>query len=512
MLRWKRAVTAVAVVMAMALSGCAGGGQGSDQDGTPARGGTLTLGSATSPPTFDPAGAGGSNAPFYQAVYDSLLSGKADGEVEPFLATTWEYDETRTQLTLELRDDVTFIDDSALTAGVVKTNLERFRDGTAADRSQLRHVASIDTPDEHTVVIHLAEPDPALLVSLSGPAGAIASGEALTDVEALATNPVGSGPYVIDTSATVIGTTYAFTKNDDYWNPDLQYYDRLVIRVLADPTAQLNAIKAGEVNALRLLNNDSLAEVEASGWSITGREGDFQGLLLLDREGTLIEPLGDVRVRQAINYAFDRESLLQVLQGGNGTVTEQVFPPTSVAFDPALDKTYPFDPERARELLAEAGYPDGFSLTIPTNPAFGNTLYTLISQQLGDIGITVQLVDAGTNHTADVVQGKYGIAYHSLGQFPVDAALVEFLISPTATFNPFHTTDPVLEPLIVDVQTGDEATRDDAAVEINKFVVDQAWFAPWYRRQLSVAHDANTAVDLDTVMFLPGLYDFSPAS
>src|SRR5690606_8980309 len=142
--------------------------------------------------------------------------------------------------------------------------------------------------------------------------------------------------------------------NPDYWNPDVQYYDSLTIDVYTDPTAALNAIFANEADAVRVSTNDNLEQIEASGWSIVGNELDVFGLLLFDRDGAMSEPLGDVRVRQAINYAFDREAMLEALQRGHGSVTTQMFPERSAAYDPALDDRYTYDPQRARELLAEA--------------------------------------------------------------------------------------------------------------------------------------------------------------
>ena len=132
-----------------------------------------------------------------------------------------------------------------------------------------------------------------------------------------------------------------------------------VLASLADPTAGLNAIKAGEANGVRLATNDNLAEVEGAGWTVNANELDFQGILLLDRAGTQNPALADVRVRQAFNYAFDREALKKALQNDLGSVTTQVFPESSDAYDPELDDYYTYDPDKAKELLDEAGYGEG---------------------------------------------------------------------------------------------------------------------------------------------------------
>ncbi|HWV49744.1 MAG TPA: ABC transporter substrate-binding protein [Microbacterium sp.] len=506
MFRWKATAATIAIA-ALALTGCAAG---TEDTGDGAQGGgTLTLGAITPPTTFDPAGAEwGNRAPFYQAVFDTLLLATPEGTIEPWLATEWSYNEDSTELTLTLRDDVTFTDGSDLTAQVVVDNLQRFKDGTSPDANYFAGVSNLAAPDDTTVVITLAAPDPAFLNYLTRDPGLVASGESLANDD-LATNPIGSGPYVLDTAATVTGTSYTYTKNPDYWNPDVQHYDGLVINVLADATASVNAIKAGEANGVKLASNDNLTEVEAAGWTINANELDFQGLLLLDRAGTMNPALADVKVRQALNYAFDREGLLQALQLGNGTVTTQVFPEGSEAYDESLDDYYTYDPDKAKELLAEAGYADGFTLEMPSSTLLGAATYTLIEQQLADIGVTASYTDPGNNFIADLLAPKYPASFMALEQNP-DWQLIQFMIAPTAIFNPFGYSDPQVDEYIQQIQFGDEATQASVAKELNAYLVEQAWFAPFYRVQGSFATDANTTVEMLPTNAYPAIYDFVP--
>ena len=510
MFRWKLAAAGV-VVGALALTGCAGGGSSEPTADAGGLGEKLTIVGTLSPTSLDAATAGWGNAsPFYQAVYDTLLLATPDGTIEPFLASEWSYNEDNTELTLTLRDDVTFSDGSALTSEVVKTNLERFKAGTSPDASFLRNLDTVETPDETTVVLKLSAPDPGMLSYLTRDPGLIASGEAIAaDPEGLATDPIGSGPYILDTDKTVTGTSYVYSKNDEYWNPDVQHYEELVINVIPDPTAALNAIKSGEANGVRLANNQNLAEVEAAGWTINAGEINQFGLLLLDRAGTLNPALGEVKVRQAINHAFDREALLTALQKDAGVVNEQTFPPRSAAFDEALNDTYPYDPEKARELLAEAGYPDGFVLEMPSTASVGTTTLNLITQQLADIGITAQFVDAGNNYVSDILAAKYAAAWIGLEQTG-DWQITQFMIAPTATFNPFHYEDDTVNGLLEEMQLGDQDAQDAAAAELNEYILDQAWFAWWYRPQNSYATDANTQVEMLPTNNYPAIYDFQP--
>ncbi|MBA8815183.1 peptide/nickel transport system substrate-binding protein [Microbacterium halimionae] len=507
MFRWK-ATAAVLAIAALTLSGCASSGSDSS-NGDGAKGETLTLGAITEPLTLDPAGAEwGNRSPYYQAMYDTLLRATPEGTIDPWLATEWSYNDDNTELTMTIRDDVTFSDGSALDAEVVVENLQRFKDGTSPDASYFAYVDSFAAPDATTVVITLTEADPALLSYLTRDAGLIASSDAIASGD-LATNPVGSGPYIYDASSSVSGTSYVYTANPDYWNPDVQHYNKLVINVLADATASLNAIKAGEANVVKVSSNDNLAEIEAAGWTINSNELDFAGLLLLDRSGEMNEALGDVRVRQAINYAFDREGLLEGLEGGNGTVTEQVFPASSAAYNEDLDTYYDYDPDKARELLAEAGYADGFTLSMPSSTILGSTVYTLVEQQLADIGITAEYTEPGSNFISDLIAPKYPASYMTLEQNP-DWQLIQFMVSPSAIFNPFHSESDELNTLIAQFQAGDEAAQDDAASQINEYLVENAWFAPWYRVQGNVPSDANTTVEMLPTNAYPAIYDIYP--
>ncbi|WP_457100603.1 ABC transporter substrate-binding protein [Microbacterium sp. P5_E9] len=513
MIRWKKAAAAaaIAVTAAFAITACAGGGGSEGGEGTDG-GGTLTLGAILAPTTFDPAGSEwGNRAPFYQAVYDTLLLATPEGTIEPWLATEWSYNDDNTVLTITLRDDVTFSDGSDLDSADVVATMQRSKDGSGPDKGYFNNVATIEAPDATTVVLTLSAPDPALLSYLTRTAGLVASSESLESAD-LPTTPVGSGPYVLDTSATVTGTSYAYTKNADYWNPDAQHYDEVVINVLGDVTAALNAIKAGEANGVKLANNDNLAEVEGAGWTINANELDFQGVLLLDRAGTQQPELADVKVRQAINYAFDREGLLTAIGAGKGTATTQVFNASSDAFDPALDEFYTYDPEKAKELLAEAGYPDGFTLSMPSVTAFGTAAPTLVQQQLADVGITVNYTEVPlSNFIADLLAPKYPASFMALEQNP-DWQLVQFMIAPQAVFNPFHYEDPKVNEYIQEMQFGDEAAQDSAAKELNAYIVEQAWFAPFFRVQGSVATDANTSVEMLPTNAYPAIYDFVPKS
>jgi peptide/nickel transport system substrate-binding protein len=504
MFRWKK-LTAVAVVAGLALTGCAA--QGGD---SPAESTTLTLGAILAPTSFSAQDANWANqAPFLQAAYDTLLRAEPDGTVVGMLATEWSYDETNTKLTLKLRDDVTFSDGTKFTADAAMQNLDRFKTGASPDASRLAAYDSSVAVDDTTLEITLTAPDPAFVNYLTTDAGLVQSPDSFGNDD-IATNPVGSGPYILDTAKSVTGTSYVYTSNPDYWAPELKHYDNLVINVYGDPTAAVNAVKAGEVNGMKLANNDALAEVEGAGFDLTPFELDWTGFILFDRGGTMAPELGNVKVRQAMSWAFDREALLTALAGGRGTLTNQIFPVTSEAYDAELDSTYGYDVEKAKDLLTEAGYPNGFTISLPNTSLAPPAWWALMEQQLADVGITVNYTDTGTNFISDILAPKFGATWMQLEQ-QQDWQLINFAVAPTATFNPFKYSDPIVDGYIADIAAAAPEDQGAIAAELNKYIVEQAWFIPWYRIESNFATDANTDVVAQAGNAYPYLWSFTPS-
>jgi len=506
MFRWK-SLAAVTVVAALGLTGCAASGSGTDSKAPT----TLTLGVLVPATTFSAADMNFANeSPYGQAVYDTLLKAGPTGKILPDLATTWSYNADNTVLTLTLRDDVTFTDGTKFTADAAAQNLIRFRDGASPNKSFLASLADAKAVNDTTVELTLNQADPALLNYLTQNAGMVESPKAFGNSD-IKTNPVGSGPYTLDTKTTVVGTSYKFTKNAKYWDPSSVHYSNLVLNVYPDTTSLLNAIKGGQVNGANLVNNDDLSEIEGAGYKINAFELNWTGLILFDRAGTMNPALKNVKVRQAINYAFDTKALLKAVGQGFGTTTTSIFPTSSVGYDKALDSRYAYDPKKAKALLADAGYAKGFTLNMPSTPLLGSATFTLIQQQLKDVGITVKYTDVGNNFIADILAPKYPATYMIL-QEDQDWALINFEITKTATFNPTKYSDPKVDALVKTVHNGTKAESDAAVKELNTYIVEQAWFAPWYRMQSSYATDAHTKVQTQVGNAYPYLWNFIPAS
>ena len=499
------AIAAVAVG-ALVFSGCAGDASPANPDDVAK--GSLNIGMLGDPSSWDTSQAQVSNLlQPYQAPYDSLILQEPNGDLSPMLATDWSYNDDNTVLTLNLRDDVTFSDGTVFDGEAVKANVDHFKNGKGRESGQLAFVESVTVVDADTVEYNLSAPDPSLTVNLSQAGGLMVSPTAMDDPE-LATYPVGSGPYVMDKDNSTPGTIYTFTPREDYWNPDLQKFDTVTFSVLSDDTARLNALLSGQINA-GILDPKGGVAARNAGKDELIMDINWEGLLLMDRDGAVNPAMADVRVRQAINYSFDRETMLEQLLDGAGEVTNQVFGPDSGSFIESLETTYPYDPAKAKELLKEAGYGDGLTLQIPANPGFA-TIYPTISQQFADVGITLDEVTIAPQEiVSSIFSAQYPIAYFRLAQGNSWAAINQ-MIAPTAPFNPFHNTTPELQQMIDAVQYGAEESGEFGKA-VNEYVTENAWFAPLYRSSNFYYTDPSLDVVEQFQSAVPALYNFSPA-
>ncbi|XVQ14723.1 ABC transporter substrate-binding protein [Spirillospora sp. CA-255316] len=446
--------------------------------GGPAGGRTLSLAVLGAPNSFDPAQlVEGQQAYVWSALYDTLLYVDNQGRLQPNAAESWDYSDDARVLTLKLRQGMKFSSGAPVNAAAVKATLERTIATPGPNQAKVTAIRTVETPDDRTVVLRLERPDGSLLSGLAMAAGVI--GDPATLRQARTTlDPVGSGPYVLDKAATVNGSTYVLKRRDDHWNAKSYPFQTVKIRVIADRTATVNALQAGELNA-GSVESTHLGRMRAAGFEVAVDEAASVGnLVIADRRGTLLRPLGDPRVRRAINMAFDRKKIVQQLLRGAGRPTLQVFNPKGQAYDAALEKTYSYDPAAAKRLLAEAGHPDGFSVEMPSLP-FSKPFEPTISQALAGIGIEVTWVPVPPqNNVVALTSGKYPMFFivDALSTAPYE---VKNNFSPTGLRNVFKTTDPELTKLLNQVNgEQDPAKAAGLYKKINAFTVENAWDAP----------------------------------
>lgn len=452
-------------------------------EAAPVVGEELTFGVLAGPSTLNPATGDPAYSAIYQWAYDPLVILQPDGSFAPGLAEKFGYvGEGNTTYELTLRDGVKFSDGTPLDAEAVKTYLEYARTQTIGSVGpMLVNVKSIEVTAPMTVRLNLTKSDPSLTFAFAQAFGAgdIASPAAVADPASLDTGTAGAGPYMLDGAQTVAGDHYTFVQNPNFWDPARQHWKKVTVRVIPNPSSMLQAIQAGQID-VALGEPTTLQAAQAAGLTVAAPPQALAGVNLMDRAGTISKPLGDVRVRQALNFAVDREAIAKALYGDTDRVLTQYALEGQVAYDESLNDTYSYAPEQARELLKEAGYADGFSFSVVSTPLFGgDTLMQAIAGQLGKIGVKMEIKSFPTavDYIVAMLSGDYPAAAIGYGLATM-SSLYSGFVNPIGTFNPFHYSDAELDSLYEQYNAASGEAGDDLARQINKRLVDQAWTLP----------------------------------
>jgi peptide/nickel transport system substrate-binding protein len=415
----RRRRSLLAIVLALAVLGvaCGGGDEGSTSpggggsDATGGRSGIFQWGADLALTRWDPHKATvGQDGVWLFTVYDRLVHLNPAGDAVPGLAESWEFNEDGTVLTLQLRPDVTFHDGEPFDADAVKANIERAK--TLEDSSVAGDLATVETVEvvePLTVALNLSQPDAGLPLRLSDRAGAMVSPAAFeSDLD---TQPVGAGMFRL--TDYVEGDRAVLTAYEDYWDPDAVKVEGMEIYAITDPVTRLSALSDGQLDATILAVGDA-ATAESQGFTVTPFDSlEVWYLGLNSSKGEL----GSLEVRQAIMRGIDREAIIEAVWFELGTAAVQMFPEGYFAHDPATtDDDWGYDPDAARDLLAEAGVSDEISIEVIVPGPGPVPTAEAVAGQLGEIGIDVRLrqVDAtqasaifNTNQEGDAIIGPW---------------------------------------------------------------------------------------------------------
>ncbi|MCY4527335.1 MAG: ABC transporter substrate-binding protein, partial [Anaerolineaceae bacterium] len=336
-------------------------------------------------------------------LYDALVRYGADGSIQPGLAQSWEISEDGRTYTFHLREGVKFHNGEDFNAHAVSTIWEYGMTPTNQWLSYYDSVASAEdivVVDDYTVEVTTSEPDAFFLSEVANGWFALPPAYlAEVGLEAFEAAPVGTGPFMLENWAP--GDRIEFRAFPDYWNPEQPKVERMTFRIISDATTRMAAIQTGEVDIVTRLNTDDVALLESNpDVNIVTYPNDRVYYVAFKNVGNGAgTPLEDRLVRQAMNLAVDREGIVAALFSGHGQTISGFVIPSNLGYDPSL-QPFPHDPQRAMELLAEAGYPDGFEIGMgcPTD-AYTNINEVCLSVQrdLGDIGIDVDLEFKSTN-------------------------------------------------------------------------------------------------------------------
>jgi len=350
----------------------------------------VTIGMTLEPPHLDPTGGSPAQAireVTYLNIYEGLVRLDRGGQIRPLLAESWSAFADGLAYNFRLRDGVKFHDGTPFDSSVVKFTLERAMaaDSTNSQKWIFAPIAGVETPDARTVIVRLKEPTANFLYGLAwGDAVMFAPGS----VAANKTNPVGTGPYKFERWNR--GDRVELSKFDGHWDAGAASLRRASFRFIGDAQAQVNAVRAGDVDAIANLAAPEAADALKADRRFAVVVGATEGETILGLNNQKA-PFNDVRVRRALAHAIDRNQVLAGAMSGYGTPIGSHFSPIHSAY---VDLTglYAYDLAKARALLAEAGHPNGFAATLRLPPPpYARRSGELIAAMLARVGVRVTI-------------------------------------------------------------------------------------------------------------------------
>lgn len=372
-------LSASMLALGMGLSGCSAGSTAYQVPPVVAAGqSSIVVATTSAPASLDFTNTSGAAIPqaLLSNVYEGLVRITADGEIAPLLATEWEISDDRLVYTFTLREGVEFSDGSPFNADSAKFSLDRVKNQwTNGLKSGMDVVESTEVVDVHTLKVTLSRPSNQWLWNMGTAIGAMMSE---SGVDTLATDPVGTGPYEVTHWS--VGRAIGFSARPDYWGP-APANGAATIRYFSDATATTNALQSGDVDMIWAMQApEQLAVLDDYQVAV----GTTNGELLLSMNNQRA-PFDDVRVRQAVMFAVDRQAVIDTAMEGYGTDTGGVpVPPTDPWFEES--DLYPHDPARARALLEEAGaVGTRVSMSIPSLP-YAQAVSEILYAQLREVG------------------------------------------------------------------------------------------------------------------------------
>ena len=490
----------VATAAVTSLAACGGKSSGASGGGAASQSGsdavTIATDADAAPNGYDPLLYSQGQYQFFSTMYDALFVTDAEGTVQPNLVEDFESNADNTELTLTLKEGVTFTDGSELDSELVKANLDRRSDTDLAAYGQLAtggasEIAKIDTPDPQTAVITWKAPQATGQNALADEAGVIVGADAVADPDSLETTPDGSGPYTLDEGATTRASSYSLTKKDDAWNADAYAFDTVVFKIITDRQALGNAVVSGQADVVGQLQGTAIDLVESQS-SITKVGGTIVGFPVADKTGTTNEAFAKPEVRQALSYAIDRQAIVDDLKPG-ARPTSQLFPESATGFDPALDEEFAYDPEKAKELLADAGYADGFDVqqTVGGQP---DDVQIAVQNQWKEIGVNLEFVTATSTdqvfaaaQTEPMLFGPFAVGGQPQG-FVAGVVVGGFM-------NLQQAKDPDIEAALGKSLGSTGADQEQALTDLNRAITEKGWYIPVYEDFTYAGYNADKVAE-----------------
>lgn len=444
-------------------------------------------------------------------VFNRLFRLDADMEIQPELVEEYEMTD-ETTLNITLKDDVTFHNGDPLTAEDVKFSIERVAlDEGHVEYSFFKPISGVEVIDDHTLDVTTDEPLPVLLDLLSKPASDIMPKDYIDEhgIDHFNENPIGSGPYqyvewIKDDR--VIMEPYA-----DYFDGEETEWEEVVVRSIPEASTRVGELLTGGVQIIDEVPPNEWDRIEGEDGVSLAKGESSRVLMLIARVNDEDSPLYDEKVREAIDLAINKEVLAEDVLQGSGTPVRTRSPEGVFGGHPDLTDVSIYDPEEAKELLAEAGYEDGFEIDLAA-PTGGYLLIEEVSemivQMLGEVGITVNLEQRTVNALIEDLQVGdnddlsligYSHAYPD-ASYAVSSHQSERAEKTTGYYN--ETYDELYDAIMSNL---DEDERQEQLFEMQEIIAEERPYIHLYQQlnNMGVSDSIDFEPRLDEMIYLP---------
>lgn len=446
----------------------------------------LTVAIQLEPPNLDPTGGAAQaiDSVLYSNVFEGLTRFDGDGAVGPGLAKDWTISDDGTVYTFRLQKGVTFHDGSAMDADDVKFSLDRARaeDSTNAQKGLFAGISDVKVVDPLTVEVTLSQPNGSFLFNMAWGDAVIVAPES---IENIASNPIGTGAFKF--SDWVQGDRIELERNEAYWGTPATL-ENATFRFISDPTAAFAAVMAEDVDVfVGFPAPENLPQFEADP-RFQVLVGNTEGETILSTNNKM-PPFDNLLVRKAVAHAIDRQAIIDGAMFGYGTPIGTHFAPHNPDYVDLLANS-PYDPAKAKALLAEAGFADGFTTTLKLPPpSYARRGGEIIASQLRQVGINAEITNLEWSQWLDeVFKAKdFGLSIVSHTE-PMDIGIYA---------NPnyyFQYDNPEFQDLIVELTaTSDPAGRSALLAKAQRIISED--YVNGFLFELAVATVAKASVN-----------------
>lgn len=380
MVKRKSLMILLILVLSITLYGCKGNMKNTK---------TVTVGITQDLDSLDPhkAVAAGTKEVLFN-IYEGLYKLDKNGELVPAVAESYEVSSDNLVYTFNIREGIKFHNGNDVTANDIEYSVKRSAgmlkpsDPMIAVISALSVISDVKVIGNNTVSIVLSEPDTEILYYLS------TCDIIPKDYAEISTKPIGTGPFRFVSYSPL--ENIVMVKYDDYYLENKQQIEKLIFKISSDTDAAFMELRSGVIDILPYLTDAQAEQIPEGYYVKEGSMNLIQGIFLNNE----VEPFNDIRVRQALSYAIDRQKIIDIVAGGKGEVLgTNMFPGFKNYYDETLVDVYDFNPEKAKELLRQAGYDNGISFTIkvPSNYQYHVDTAQIVVEQLRESGINADI-------------------------------------------------------------------------------------------------------------------------